>query len=223
MFILLNTLKYLLVTQENQNFCYELVNMEDLPEYSPYIQSEILYRRIISNLKEDSKLSFLYLQLNSGAGEDLITSKTYYKIKMIPLVSIKNHMLNDFFPYFFIFDPLRYDALALNNPQTHVKSYNEYCLKRVNENVALHESNSNTVKILFLKFHEYSHSKYSSNYNASVSPQFVFKKNLSLLNNKKTISQKILKKDLKYRFKNYLNANYDENEYFIPIFRRYRR
>ena len=78
--------------------------MSDLPEYSPFIESEKIYREIISNLKDDSKLSFLYLQLNSGGGKDLISSKTYHNIKMIPLISIKNHMLKDFYPYFFIFD-----------------------------------------------------------------------------------------------------------------------
>ena len=44
--------------------------MLDLPQYSPYLQGEILYRKIITNLTNKSKLIFILLQLQSGAGYD---------------------------------------------------------------------------------------------------------------------------------------------------------
>ena len=225
MFALLNALKYLLTTKDQSNFKYQLINMEDLPEYSPYIQSEIIFRNIISNLKDNSKLSFFYLQLNSGGGLELISSKTYYKIKMIPLLSIKNHILNeDFYPYFFIYSSSLTNNLAFNNPQTQIKSYNEFYLRKGEENISLHRSDSNTAKILFIKFHGYSHLKYSGDYKMNTSPQFIFKNNLSILNNDISIPLGLLDGKLKYENKKYftefrlpkLNENIvDDDQYFI--------
>ena len=45
-----------------------LQKMFELPEHSPYIQGEIMYRNIVKNLTEKSKLKFTFLQLNSGGG-----------------------------------------------------------------------------------------------------------------------------------------------------------
>ena len=52
----------------------DIIKMLDLPEYSPYFQGEILYRKIISNLTNESKLNFIFLQLQSGAGYDYINN-----------------------------------------------------------------------------------------------------------------------------------------------------
>ena len=153
---------------------------------------------------------------------DLISSKSYYNLKMIPLVSIKNHILKDFYPYFFIFNSSIDNILAFNNPQTHVKSYNEKFLKRDKENVAYHKSNLNTVKILFLKFHENSHSKYSSNFKFDASPQFLYKYDLSILNNDKAISEGIIQNITKYKYKNYIEKEIqdskDDQNYFEDVY-----
>ena len=215
MFAFIDTAKYLLSVEDSStnNLNYKLVNMEDLPKYSPYIQSEIKYRKIITELKENSKLSFLFLQFNSGAGKDLISLKTFYQIKITPLISIKYQLLKDFNPYFYVFDSDScYSSLAFNNPQTNNKSFNEYYLKIEKENVALYESDLKTVKLLFMKIHEFSHSIYSGNYKFENSPQFVFKKNLSKFNNDKALSQGIIQNSLKYKYKNYIYKYADENK-----------
>ena len=229
MFTLIDTLKYLLTTEEKDKFNYTLMNMEDLPGISPYVESEIIFRKIICELTEKSKLSFLFLQLNSGAGEDLFSSKTFYKIKMIPLISIKNHILNDFSPYFYIYNPSSNYNLAFINPQTNLKSYNEFSLRYTNKNIAFYQSNLNTVKLLFLKLHEYSHSKFSSNYNFELSPQIVFKSNLTKLSNDKSLSKGIISQSFGYKYKKYLykytlqNEEIDKegNENYIDIIYHY--
>ena len=223
LFALLDTFKYLLTTEENDNFKYKLMNMEELPEKSPFIESEIKFRKIISELKDNSKLSFLYLQLNSGAGKDLFSSKSFYLIKLIPLISIKNHILNyDYSPFFYIYNPSNFNILAFVNPQTNLKSFNEFCLKIGNnkDDFTIHQSKLNTVKLLFLKFHEYSHSKFSANYNFELSPQIAFKQNLFKLYNDKALSKGIIEKRFNYKYKNYLSkfslsneeANKDDSE-----------
>ena len=218
-YILLNSLKYLINTKDKYDFNYKLINMNELPENSPYIKAEILFRKIISSLNNNSKISFLLLQLNSGGGKDIISEKTYYKIKMIPLVSIKSHiLLKDFSPFFFTYFSKETNNIAFNDPQTHVKSYNEYYLKRKTENVSLCESKLNTVKILFMKFHENSHSKHSGSYKMILSPQFIYKKNLKELNNDFSIPKGLLSGNLKYKNKSYMEKfklNSNENEDYI--------
>ena len=199
---MINLLKYLLFVKDKYNFNYKMINMEELPEFSPYIQSEILFRTIISSLKQNSKLSFLFLQLNSGGGTDIISTKTWYKIKMIPLVLIQKHILNDFNPYFFTYYSSDTANLAFNEIQTHLKSYNEFYIRRNDENVSINKSDLNTVKILYLKFHEYGHSKYRGGFKMNLSPQFLLKNNLSVLNNDISISKGILENKIKYLNKN---------------------
>jgi hypothetical protein len=40
--------------------------MIDLPENNPYLKGKIMYRNIIKNLTDHSRLKFAFLQLNSG-------------------------------------------------------------------------------------------------------------------------------------------------------------
>ena len=135
---------------------------------------------------------------------------------MIPLVSIKNHILNDFSPYFYVYSPSILKDLAFTNPQTNLKGYNESFLKKGKENISLYQSNLNTVKLLFLKLHEYSHSKFSGNYNFELSPQIVFKTNLIKFSNDKALSRGIIEKTLNYKYKKYISkfslSNEDKNE-----------
>ncbi len=44
----------------------------------------------------------IFLQLNSGAGKELINDKNCYKISMIPISEIKEHLINNIPKYFFI-------------------------------------------------------------------------------------------------------------------------
>ena len=218
MFAMIDTSKYLLTIEKREefnNFSFNLKNMEDLPVDSPFIESEIKFREIITKLKDDSKLRFLFLQLNSGAGKDLLTSKTFYQIKMIPLISIKMHLLKDFSSYFYIYSISSFKDLAYNNPQTNLKGYNELCLKKGHEDISLLQSNLNTVKLLFLKLHENCHSKFSGNYNFEISPQIAFKTNLSKLSIDKALSIGIIGKTLNYKYKKYLSkipSNEDEDK-----------
>ena len=104
---------------------YKLRCFYDLPENSPYIQSELFFRKVISKLNDNSSLSFLFLQLNSGSGKDYLTKEEHYKIRMIPLIEIKYHLLKKFFcPYFFTFNSNNKVA-AYNNINTQILSFNE--------------------------------------------------------------------------------------------------
>ena len=94
---------YFHLIDNNAMIDLDIIKMLDLPEYSPYFQGEILYRKIISNLTNESKLNFNFLQLQSGAGYDYINNINCYKIKIIPILMIKYYLLNNYIKYFFRF------------------------------------------------------------------------------------------------------------------------
>ena len=111
--IIVNLSKFLSICSMKEIIKYELYKMDELPEYSPFIQSEIIYRKIISNLTYESKLSFLYLQLNSGEEDDFITLNSFYKIKMIPLIGIQKHLIDDFIPFFLLIKDIKHLLLII--------------------------------------------------------------------------------------------------------------
>ena len=82
-------LNNLLANEKSDKSNYRFRSFYDLPENSPYIQSELFFRKTVSQLNYNSNLSFLFLQLNSGSGKDYLTNAQHYKIKLIPLIEIK--------------------------------------------------------------------------------------------------------------------------------------
>ena len=179
--ILLNLLSNEIKNKSN----YKFVSFYELPEKCSYVQSELFFRNTIARLNNNSSLSFLYLQLNSGSGNDFETKNDYYKIRMIPLIEIKYHILKKFFyPYFFTYNSNN-NILALNNVHTQIISYNEsndigyinpkYLAKIYSEN--------NTIKLSFLKFHEQAHVKFFTNYDDKLEPRYLLNDNFEIIDN----------------------------------------
>ena len=159
----------------------QLLKLYSLPKISPYIQSEIFYRDIVLNLTYDSSLYFLYLQLNSNWGFDIISSNSWFKIKKIPLIEIQNHLLSDFSPFFFVFKSE--SPISFNNPQTLIKAYNEnpnigYFYF---DNFAITKNIDNAIKLSFVKIHEESHCKYKGGYNMSYSGRYLLNYDLKVI------------------------------------------
>ena len=176
----------LLANQKKCKSNYEFRSFYDLPENSPYIQSELFFRKTVSKLNDNSSLSFLYLQLNSGSGEDLLTNDYHYKIRIIPLLEIKFHLLKEFFyPYFFVFNSNN-NILALNNKNTQILSFNE------SEEIGYIEAETlskipdenNMIKLAFLKFHEHAHIKFKGNYDDKLDPRYLLDGDFELIDNK---------------------------------------
>ena len=159
----------------------KLVKLYELPETSPYFQSELLYRNVIMNLTYDSSLYFFFLQLNSNCDYDMISSNSWFKIKKISLIEIQNHLLSDFSPYFFTFNSGF--TVAFTNPQTLLKSYNEN--KTIGyfyfDNFAETESLNNTMKLFFIKIHEESHFKFKGGYYMKNSGRFLLDYDLKVI------------------------------------------
>ena len=131
----------------------KLQKIFDLPEYSPYLRGEIMYRNIIKNLNEKSKLKFIFLQLNSGFEYDFIQKQNCYLLKMIPLIIIKSQLLYNSEDYFFTYSNNRAKEYAFVDPYTRILSINE--IKVFNApDIAYEEEEDNSIKVGLIHFHE---------------------------------------------------------------------
>ena len=158
----------------------KLQKMIDLPEYSPYLSGEIMYRNIIKNLNESSILNFIFLQLNSGSGYDFIKHNKCYLLKMIPLIVIKSHLLYISDDYFLIYSNNRARDFSFMDPYTKIISINEIKVFD-SEGIAFTESEDNSIKVGLLQFHEKGgHKKYGK---LEDSPRFLISNDLDLYDN----------------------------------------
>ena len=176
------TLRDFIMKNYNENTPYELVKLRDLPYYSPYFSAKLFYRKIIENLKVDSKLTLIFLQLNSGSSLDYNNGKYIYKISMIPLCLIQEHILtnndNYFFRYFF-----KDGNYAYTDSYTGIYSFNEFELFQVEKPISTDEDENKVIKINFVSFHEGGHKKFNGNNNMELSQQYFFDNNLNIVDN----------------------------------------
>lgn len=131
----------------------KLIKMIDLPENSPYLCGELMYRSIIKNLTDKSKLKFAFLQLNSGSGYDFISKNDCYLLKMIPLIVMKSHLLHIDQNYFFTYSNINTDEFAFFDQYSKIVSINEIKVFE-SENIENEENEDNSIKVGLLNFHE---------------------------------------------------------------------
>ena len=158
----------------------KLQKMIDLSENSPYLKGEIMYRNIIKNLTDYSRLKFAFLQLNSGGGYDLIHKKVCYLLKMFPLIVIKSHLLYIPEDYFFIYSNNRGNEYAYIDSISKIESINEIKVFDA-ENIAFQENEDNSIKVCLIHFHEKGgHKKYGKR---EKSPRYVISNDFDLYDN----------------------------------------
>jgi hypothetical protein len=139
-----------------------------------------MYRNIIKNLTIKSKINFIFLQLNSGSGYDFIKKDTCYKIKMIPLVIIKSHLLTKFDDYFFRYSNSSSDEYAFFESNSQLISINEAKVFQ-DEDIAFIENEDNSIKICIIQFHEKGgHKKFGKKVD---SPRYLITADLELYEN----------------------------------------
>ena len=178
---ILFTLRSYIMKNNPKGTSYELVKLIDLPYYSPYFSSKLFYRNIIENLNINSKLSFIYLQLYSGSNFEHNTNKYIYKILMIPLFLIKEHILNNEQNYFFRYF-LKDGNYAYTDSYTEIHSFNEFELFKSENPISTNENNDKEIKINFVYFHEDGNRKFNRNNKMELS-QYFFNNNLEIVDN----------------------------------------
>ena len=180
------SLKTFLTFQKNKYSFIDIVEYNKLKSESPFIQGYLFYKQIIENLKQNSLLTFIFNQLNSGKGFDYISDKDCYKLKYIPLSIIKIHLLFNYFDnkYFFIYE-------KDSNEHAFTEGYSKdiffnLCSLKFDRSYVKHSRDLQncSTKIGLVLLHENCHIKFRKirSFNLK-SPRGVIKTDLNLFNN----------------------------------------
>ena len=155
----------------NNDECrFTLKITKKLKNDSQYIKAFNFYNSIIKDLSENSDLMLMFLQLNSGTGKEILNNKSCYKISMISIKEIQEHLINNIPKYFFCFIMKNGENIAISDPKTQIIGFNEQeIFRRKNEDEELTENeiNNEIMNILICVFHEGGHQKFHMNTKAS--------------------------------------------------------
>ena len=144
---------------------YNLEITSKLRDNNPFIKGFNFYKNIIKDLTEESDLMLIFLQLNSGAGKELINDKNCYKISMIPISEKKEHLINNIPKYFFYYYQFGGPEVAVTDTKTQISAFNKEeifsCIENNNKNDNnIHNDDNITANVLIGMFHEGGHQKF---------------------------------------------------------------
>ena len=164
-------------------FLYTLEITKNLDDDNPYKKGFSFYKSIIEDLNEESELMLIFLQLNSGSGREELNSKNCYKMSMIPISKIKEHLINNIPKYFFYYNDKGGNDIAISEAKTQILGFNEQLIfsnhnshinnniditnsnnnintNDINNNINTNNINNNTANVLIGMFHEGGHQKF---------------------------------------------------------------
>lgn len=131
----------------------------ELKENDPYNKAFEFFKNIIMDLDENSDLIFIYLQLNSGYGLDLLNNKKCFKITMQSIEDIKLHIIENIPKYFFIYNENKNNYIATDS-RTQVMVFNE---NKLFDKTSNNYKKNNIMNITLGMFHESGHIKFHKN------------------------------------------------------------
>ena len=124
---------------------------------TPYIEGFKFFKNIILDLNEDSDLIFIYTQINSGFGLELMNNKTCFKLSMIPIEDIKSHIIENIPKFFYVFKS-NSDIFIATDARTQIMIFNENKILDKSNDI-----NNNIMNITIGMFHESGHGKFHMN------------------------------------------------------------
>ena len=162
---------------------YTLEITKNLDADNPYKKGFNFYKSIIEDLNEESELMLIFLQLNSGSGREKLNNENCYKISMIPISEIKEHLINNIPKYFFYYNDKGGNDIAISEAKTQILGFNEQLIfsnhnshinnniditnsnnnintNDINNNINTNNINNNTANVLIGMFHEGGHQKF---------------------------------------------------------------
>jgi len=108
----------------NENRRIGIKFTDKLGEKDTYKKGFEFFKQIILDLNEESDLLFIYLQIYSGYGLDLINNKRCFKMSMIPIEDIKVKIIETIPKYFYTYFSEEDNYIA-KDPITQVISFNQ--------------------------------------------------------------------------------------------------
>ena len=164
----------------NYSFRFDLKFKKKLKKGDAYFDGFNFFEDVLKNLNEESEIMLMFLQLNSGFGLELLNNNYCYKISMIPIEEIKDHLINNIPKYFFTYFEDSNDYI-ISDQRTQILAFNQKELIKYNGNDS-NSKNCNKMNVVIGLFHESGHQKFHMNDNvgAKPSPILYIKKDYSL-------------------------------------------
>ena len=146
---------------------------------TPFKKGFEFFKNIINDLNENSDLTFIYLQINSGSGLNLINNEQCYKMSMISVENMKSHIIDNIPKYFYIFN-LNNNIYISTDSRTQVMSFNTRLLFEYTSNKS---DENNTMNVTLGMFHEGGHAKFHKNVEVGGdrSPKYCVNKSFNLI------------------------------------------
>ena len=126
---------------------------------TPFKKGFEFFKSIINDLNENSDLTFIYLQINSGSGLNLINNEQCYKMSMISVEDIKSHIIENIPKYFYIFY-LKKNIYVSTDVITKVMSFNTKLLFEYTNDKSVE---NNIMNVTLAMLHESGYSKFHKN------------------------------------------------------------
>ena len=152
---------------------------KNLNDDNPFKKGFNFYKSIIEDLSEESELMLIFLQLNSGSGKELINNKNCYKISMIPISEIKEHLINNIPKYFFYYNHKGGENIEISDSITQILAFNKEEILSENININnIHNNDNRIMNVTISMFHEGGHQKFHMD---NAEPLLFINKNYKLL------------------------------------------
>ena len=143
---------------------FSLKFTKNLKDYSPYKRAFDFYKNIINDLNEESELMLLFLQLNSGSGEEILNNKSCYKLSMISINEIKEYLINNIPRFFFSYNKKNGKDIVISDPKTQILGFNEKeIFVKTGKRLTTDEENREIMNVVMCLFHEGGHQKFHMN------------------------------------------------------------
>lgn len=196
----LDKLDYMLIDASKSNYSYVdqtkigvsftiffINNLKDLTlefidnksDISAYKNGFKFFKSIISDLNENSDLTFIYLQINSGSGLNLINNQKCYKLSMISVEDIKSHIIENIPKYFFVYSS-KQDIYISTERLKQVMCFNEEKLFEFTNEIS---TKNNTMNVTLGMFHECGHAEFHKNIKVGMDcpPKYCVNKSFDLI------------------------------------------
>ena len=152
----------------NYNYRFTLKFIDKFKKGNVYYDGFHFFEDIVKDLKEESEIMLMFLQLNSGFGYELLNNNYCYKISMISIEEIKRHLITNIPKYFFIYSE-ECNKCIISDQRTQILAFNQkklFDLKGKDEKT----KKNNTMNVVIGLFHESGHQKFHMNDKVGAKP-----------------------------------------------------
>ena len=148
-----------IIFRKNKKDNLTIMFTEKLEMNNYYKNGFEFFKNIINDLNEDSDLIFIYLQINSGYGLELMNNETCFKLSMIPVETVKEHIIETIPKYFYVYDSDK-DEYISTDSRTQIIAFNQNKIVDKSNNNGRKKSEMN---ITIGMFHHSGHEKFYMN------------------------------------------------------------